>query len=82
MKAVVVEINDKPVRLLLIRNPWGQSEWTGAYSDGSREMNVALLTKLEHETGDDGMFYMSCKSLSSCYLHLSSASMLTTSEYS
>lgn len=61
MKAMVVGINGECERLLLVRNPWGKSEWTGPYSDGSKEMNVTLLTKLEHETGDDGMFYMSCK---------------------
>ena len=64
MKAVEIYIMGEKQRLVLVRNPWGNSEWTGPYSDGSKEMSVALLTQLNHETGDDGMFYMACKSLS------------------
>uniref|UniRef100_A0A667WI99 Calpain 8 n=1 Tax=Myripristis murdjan TaxID=586833 RepID=A0A667WI99_9TELE len=48
-------------RLLRIRNPWGQVEWTGAWSDGSREWDAVRpeeKSKLEH-SADDGEFWMS-----------------------
>uniref|UniRef100_A0A3B5M7X7 Calpain catalytic domain-containing protein n=1 Tax=Xiphophorus couchianus TaxID=32473 RepID=A0A3B5M7X7_9TELE len=48
-------------RLIRIRNPWGQVEWTGAWSDSSSEWNAIdsaekdeMLCKME-----DGEFWMS-----------------------
>lgn len=39
-------------------NPWGQSEWTGPWSDGSKEWTAEWLTALDHKFGDDGSFWM------------------------
>ncbi|PVH92682.1 cysteine proteinase, partial [Periconia macrospinosa] len=55
----------KEVRLVLIRNPWGardgggNGEWNGPWSDGSREWNSYWLQKLNHQFGDDGVFWIS-----------------------
>ncbi|CAE6421113.1 unnamed protein product [Rhizoctonia solani] len=47
-----------------IRNPWGQSEWKGPWSDGSKEWTrewLKLLPDLHHKFGDDGEFLMEYK---------------------
>ncbi|XP_067353117.1 calpain-1 catalytic subunit-like isoform X2 [Channa argus] len=56
-----VEYRGRQERLIRIRNPWGQVEWTGAWSDNSSEWNSIdsaekdeLLCKME-----DGEFWMS-----------------------
>jgi len=57
-----VEYNGK--RFVVIRNPWGRSEWTGPWSDGSKEWTpewLPALQKLGHAFGDDGEFVMECK---------------------
>ena len=51
-------------RFVMCRNPWGQSEWTGAWGDGSKEWSgewLEVLKELPHEFGDDGEFVMECK---------------------
>uniref|UniRef100_A0A3Q3X097 Calpain 1, (mu/I) large subunit b n=1 Tax=Mola mola TaxID=94237 RepID=A0A3Q3X097_MOLML len=56
-----VEYRGRQERLIRIRNPWGQVEWTGAWSDNSTEWSAVdsaekdeLLCKME-----DGEFWMS-----------------------
>ncbi|XP_049900911.1 calpain-8 [Epinephelus moara] len=49
------------VELLRIRNPWGQVEWTGAWSDNSKEwdgVEPEEKQQLDH-SADDGEFWMS-----------------------
>lgn len=46
-------------RLLLLKNPWGKGEWTGPWSDGSKEWTPQWMTKLDHRFGDDGAFWIS-----------------------
>ncbi|XP_068183431.1 calpain-2 catalytic subunit-like [Antennarius striatus] len=51
----------RPLQLIRIRNPWGQVEWTGAWSDGSKEwkcVSEAESSKLNH-VAEDGEFWMS-----------------------
>ena len=51
-------------RFVVLRNPWGHSEWTGRWSDGSKEWTgewFQVLNELNHEMGDDGEFVMECE---------------------
>ncbi|CAI6091084.1 unnamed protein product [Clonostachys chloroleuca] len=65
IKAVEIEdATGRKVKLLQIRNPWGQNastglgEWHGPWSDGSKEWTPETMKKLNHEFGDDGVFWM------------------------
>ncbi|KAF2098207.1 cysteine proteinase, partial [Rhizodiscina lignyota] len=61
------EINGE--KLLKLRNPWGNSEWTGAWSDGSAEWTPEWMQTLKHKFGDDGVFWISYKDLLRHYQH-------------
>ena len=59
------------------RNPWGQrnrrgvGEWTGPWSDGSKEWTLYWMKKLNHKFGDDGVFWMSYDDLCRKFSRLS-----------
>uniref|UniRef100_A0A3P9GYP3 Calpain 1, (mu/I) large subunit a n=1 Tax=Oryzias latipes TaxID=8090 RepID=A0A3P9GYP3_ORYLA len=56
-----VDYRGNMVRLIRIRNPWGQVEWTGAWSDNSHEWNDVDPSDREdlHLKMEDGEFWMS-----------------------
>ncbi|KAG7493016.1 hypothetical protein MATL_G00020040 [Megalops atlanticus] len=56
-----VDFRGSMERLIRIRNPWGQVEWTGAWSDGSSEWNDIDPSEREdmHCRMEDGEFWMS-----------------------
>lgn len=45
-------------RLLLVKNPWGRTEWNGPWSDGSKEWTAKALNELHYTFGDDGIFWI------------------------
>jgi hypothetical protein len=52
----------KSVQLLKLRNPWGDDEWKGAYSKGSKEWTPELKAAIGEEKGDQkGSFWISSK---------------------
>ncbi|XP_072170100.1 calpain-9-like isoform X1 [Diadema setosum] len=56
-----VSVRGAEKRLIRIRNPWGQKEWNGAWSDGSSEWNAIPSDQrrsLGLVTDDDGEFWM------------------------
>lgn len=57
-----VECNGK--RFVILREPLGDSQWTGPWSDGSKEWTsewLAFLPELGHSFEDDGQFIMLCR---------------------
>jgi hypothetical protein len=51
-------------RFLRLRNPWGEKEWKGPWSDGAKEWTpewLERLPELKHKFGDDGEFLMEYK---------------------
>uniref|UniRef100_A0A667WG63 Calpain 2, (m/II) large subunit b n=1 Tax=Myripristis murdjan TaxID=586833 RepID=A0A667WG63_9TELE len=56
--AVEVNYRGRKEKLVRMRNPWGQVEWTGAWSDGSSEWNY-VEGDAPHANAEDGEFWMS-----------------------
>ncbi|XP_063039784.1 calpain-3 [Engraulis encrasicolus] len=53
---------ENKVRLVRLRNPWGQVEWNGPWSDNSKEWTTISKNekeKLQLENAEDGEFWMS-----------------------
>ena len=53
-------------KLVKIRNPWAQTEWTGTWCDGSDEWETVSEEEKErigYEDKDDGGFWMSFKEI-------------------
>uniref|UniRef100_A0A3B3YXM5 Calpain 2, (m/II) large subunit b n=1 Tax=Poecilia mexicana TaxID=48701 RepID=A0A3B3YXM5_9TELE len=56
--ATEVNYRGRQEKLVRMRNPWGQVEWTGAWSDGSSEWNY-VQGDCPHARSEDGEFWMS-----------------------
>ena len=59
-------------RIVKLRNPWGNGEWTGDWSDNSPLWNPELKEALEFVNADDGIFHMNyndfCRYFSDCQI--------------
>ncbi|KAM9314349.1 calpain-9 [Pholidichthys leucotaenia] len=56
-----VNVRGRKVKLVRIRNPWGQVEWNGPWSDNSREWNYvdqADKNRILQTSREDGEFWM------------------------
>jgi len=56
-------------KLIKLRNPWGEFEWTGAWSDGAKEwqQNPIVRMRLRPKDEDDGSFWMPWEAFSKIY---------------
>lgn len=46
------------VRLIKIRNPWGEQEWKGKWSDGADNWTQETMDQVNFECKDDGVFFI------------------------
>lgn len=53
-----IQHKGKELKLLRLRNPWGQGEWTGDWSDSSPLWTAAIKKQVGYTTGDDGIFFI------------------------
>ncbi|XP_021075816.1 calpain-9 isoform X2 [Mus pahari] len=59
-----VNFHGQRIKLIRVRNPWGQVEWNGPWSDSSpewRSVNLEEQKRLGHTALDDGEFWMAFK---------------------
>jgi len=54
-----VDTESGTVRLVKLRNPWGEFEWKGDWSDASDKWTDSLRNQLKVVQEDDGVFFMS-----------------------
>lgn len=59
----VVMVDD--VKLVKLRNPWGDAEWTGDYSDNSPLWTPRLKAKTNFVAREDGTFFMTFEDFTS-----------------
>ncbi|KAG1939837.1 calpain-1 catalytic subunit [Pimephales promelas] len=65
--ATEVNYRGRKEKLVRMRNPWGQVEWTGAWSDGSSEWNSVAASERPNANAEDGEFWMSFSEFLSHY---------------
>ncbi|KAL0215343.1 hypothetical protein P9112_007527 [Eukaryota sp. TZLM1-RC] len=49
---------ERGLQLIQLRNPWGRTEWNGAYSDHCPKWTSKLKKRLDMKAEDDGTFWM------------------------
>ncbi|GAB1725714.1 hypothetical protein NU195Hw_g4871t1 [Hortaea werneckii] len=59
--AVLEAWEEGDLKLLKLRNPWGDTEWEGDWADGSKQWTPEMMQKLKHQFGDEGIFWMTYK---------------------
>ena len=55
-------------KIVRLRNPWGNGEWNGDWSDSSSKWTSALKNKMNLSKKDDGDFYMSFNDFTKYYV--------------
>lgn len=67
IREVEIKNSKKKEKLMKIRNPWGETEWKGDWSDKSKLWTDELKAQLGWENKDDGSFWMSFKDFCSYF---------------
>jgi len=67
--SIVKAVELKGKRFVVLRDPWGDAGWDGAWSDGSKEWTkewLDVLPQLGHSFGEKGQFVMECEYSENC----------------
>ena len=70
------------ILMVKLRNPWGVKEWTGAWSDGSKEwetLSKGERQKLDIKVENDGEFWMTFKDFCNHFTSLTICVLVNTS---
>lgn len=78
----VRETSDKKFKLIKLRNPWGQFEWKGPWSDASRNWTFQYRKEMGADTKDDGIFWMEFKDFCTYYDKITCCRLLNDSIFS
>lgn len=79
--AVLQAWEEGDLRLLKIRNPWGDGEWEGDWADGSKLWTPSMMEKLQHTFGDDGVFWISYADFLKHFDTINRVRLLSTEEW-
>nr|XP_057935599.1 calpain-5-like isoform X2 [Doryrhamphus excisus] len=84
-RGLMAKFKSDKVNMVRIRNPWGQSEWTGAWSDSSDEWKQ--VSKSERDAmgvvvQDDGEFWMNFDDMITNFTDLIMCRLINTSHVS
>ena len=68
--AKVTGSDGQEYRLVQLRNPWGEGEWNGAFSDDSHLWTEQAKKKVTFSKGDDGLFWMPIEDFCAHYVEV------------
>ncbi|KAL5326523.1 hypothetical protein ACEPPN_004209 [Leptodophora sp. 'Broadleaf-Isolate-01'] len=75
--SVLRAVEYKGERLLMVKNPWGDTEWNGRWSDGSKEWTAEALKELDFTFGNEGIFWMPYESFLERFVEIWRARLFT-----
>jgi hypothetical protein len=56
--SIVEAVEVDGLKMIRLRNPWGEGEWQGDWSDNSNKWTTRMKNILNYSNEDDGMFWM------------------------
>lgn len=77
--AVIVKYDGVEERLVKIRNPWGNTEWNGKWSDKSEVWTNDLKKQADVKDENDGIFHMSLDDYQTYYCFISICAIMPES---
>lgn len=69
-KIALLKVQNREIKLLRLRNPWGRIEWKGAWSDHSSDwskVSIDIKNSIEFKIENEGEFWMSFEDFCECF---------------